>query len=130
MAKQNYKFLNGTALAYIGDSVYELFVRKRLLDRGEVHSDMLHKQAINYVSADGQSKALKSMLEELTDEELAVVKRARNRKIISKPKNATPMTYKWATALEALVGYLYLTEQDERLNEILEMATENLEKEF
>ena len=111
----NPKEINTTALAYIGDAVYEIYVREHVLEASKTqafgaHVDALHKKAVRYVRADGQAKALRRMLKEgfLTAEEEALVRRARNHKSASKPKNADAMDYKYATALEALIGYWYL----------------------
>ncbi|MCR5482340.1 MAG: ribonuclease III [Clostridia bacterium] len=116
------KNMNTTALAYLGDAVYEVFVRERVLSSDAAHVDRLHARAVKYVRAEGQAYALKGMFEELRPEEQNLVKRARNRKITSKPKNADPVVYKLATAFEALAGYLYLSAQTERLEEIFEQA--------
>ncbi len=124
MKQLNPRQINTTALAYIGDAVYEIYVRERVLAAsGEAsaasgqqkafgaHVDALHRQAIRYVRAEGQAKAIKAMLAEgfLTAEEEALVKRARNHKSASKPKNADAMDYKYATAFEALIGFWHLT---------------------
>lgn len=121
-SKQDLMHMNTTALAFLGDAVYELFIRDRLILCEPIHADRLHKMKVRYVRAEGQAAAIKTMLDTLSEEELALVKRARNRKITSKPKNADPVTYKWATAFEALVGYLYLAGETERLDEIMEHA--------
>ena len=112
----NPKEINTTALAYIGDAVYEIYVREHVLEASRkqafgAHVDALHKKAVRYVRADGQAKALRRMMKEgfLAAEEEALVRRARNHKSASKPKNADAMDYKYATALEALIGYWYLT---------------------
>ena len=89
---------------------------------------MLHRKAIRYVSAAAQAKTIRDCLEYLTEEERSLVRRARNRKITSKPANVSPMTYKWATALEALIGFLYLEGKTERMNEILDLFIEHAEK--
>lgn len=119
--------LNTTALAYMGDSVYEQAVRKHLLEKGGIDANKLHRMATGYVSATAQAKIIKAIFDELSEEEQALVKRARNRKFNTKAKNADPVTYKWATALEALVGYLYLSEEEgseARLNWFLKRAIE------
>ena len=118
MKQLNPKEINTTALAYIGDAVYEIYVREHVLGqdlRGMdknfgAHVDALHKRAIRYVRADGQAKALRAMMRDgfLSEAEEALVRRARNHKSASKPKNADAMDYKYATALEALIGYWYL----------------------
>lgn len=115
--------LNTTNLAYIGDSVYDVFVRERLMELfPKANTNKLQKDSVKYVSAKAQAKIIKSMFDELTEEEQKLVKRARNRKSATKPKNADPVDYKWATAFEALVGYLHLSDEEKRLNEVVEKA--------
>ena len=113
---------NTTNLAYMGDTVYELFVRERLVREMGGNTKALHKEAVRYVSAAGQAVAMKAMMEELSDEEQALVKRARNKDSATKPKNADPVEYKWATALEALVGYYYLLGEKDRAEELTKRA--------
>lgn len=130
MEKKNPKTINTTALAYIGDAVYEIYVRKHVIEGGESHVDMLHKKAVCYVRADAQAKALKTLMTGfLSEEEAALARRARNHKSASKPKNADPVTYKLATAFEAIIGYLYLSEQTQRMKEIIAKAFEIIEGE-
>jgi ribonuclease-3 family protein len=113
---------NTTVLAYIGDAVYESYIRNHVLKSGKTRVDALHNLSVKYVRADGQALAIKQLFDGLTPEEQNLVKRARNHKSMSRPKNADPVIYKWATALEALVGRLYLDEDIERLEEIISMA--------
>ena len=118
----DYKTYNSIALAFLGDAVYERFIRERIVRHGSVGADKMHREAVRYVKAAAQEHALRVMADSLTEDEADVVRRARNHKITSKPKNADPLTYKMATAFEALLGYLYLDGQDERLAEIMEQA--------
>lgn len=105
-------------LAYVGDAVYELYVRCHLLEQSsKVHN--LHKLAIRRVNNNTQAALLEQILPELTEKEAAVAKRGRNAKSGQVPKNADVVTYRWSTGLEALVGYLYLAKQEERLYWIL-----------
>ena len=122
--------MNTTALAYIGDAVYEIYVRERVLQQEKVHVDRLHKLAIGYVNNAGQAKAVKRMMNEefLTEEEVSLVKRARNHKTASKPRNADPVNYKLATAFEALIGWLHLEGRKERMEEIIFHAMEIIEE--
>ena len=120
--------MNNTALAYLGDAVYEVEIRKRMLLKRPDHVDQLHRQSVGYVRAEAQAAAIRTLMEELTQEEADLVRRARNRKILPKPKNLDPITYKLATAFEALVGYLYLSEQRDRLDEILLKSVEIIEQ--
>lgn len=107
-------------MAYLGDALYDLHVRKNLLARGgRVHA--LHKDAVKLVCAHAQSEALERVLPELTEQEAAVVRRARNAHQ-APPRNANPADYHRATALEALIGYLYIMGQTERLDKILTLA--------
>ena len=122
------KKINTTALAYLGDAVYEVAIRKYIMETGQYNADRLHKIAVRYVRAEGQAEAIKKILEELTEEEQALVRRARNRKITSMPRNVSPITYKWATGFEAFVGYLHLTEQQERLDWFIERAINIINK--
>ncbi len=111
--------LNGTTLAYIGDAVYELYIREALINKGYTKVDNLHKEAIKYVSAKGQVEALDLIHSELSDEEITYFKRGRNATSDRKPKNTDIATYKQATGFEALVGYLHITKQFERLEELI-----------
>ncbi|MGX8706174.1 MAG: Mini-ribonuclease 3 [bacterium] len=107
-------------LAYIGDALYDLYVREHLIARGgRVRS--LHRQAISLVCAHAQAEALSRVEGMLTEAEVGVVRRARNTKQ-SPPRNADPGEYHRATALEAVVGYLYVTGQRDRMNAILAAA--------
>jgi len=117
--------INTTALAYIGDAVYELQVRKRLIETEKPNVDYLHKEAIKYVSASAQAKAIKEMIKSfLTESEVKLVKRARNQKITSKPRNAEIVSYKLATGFEALIGSLYMENDTKRLDECVDKAIE------
>ena len=111
----NKKNINSLTLAYLGDAVYELFIREYLLkDNKKVNE--LQKEAIEYVSAKAQSKYLEKLIENniLSDEEIEIVKRARNHKSHAS-KTTDIITYKKSTGLEALIGYLKVTNQDERI---------------
>ena len=121
---------NTTTLAYVGDAVYEVFIRKRLLTDPNINTKKLHKEAIRYVSAAGQCLAIRTMFDDLTEEEQGLVKRARNRQSATKPKNADPVEYKWATAFEALVGFLDLAGEKDRAEEIMERAVAVCDEEY
>lgn len=127
MEKLNIAVMNTTVLAFLGDSVYETFIREHVIAKGQVNADLLHRAAVRFVRADAQAYALKAMMDELSEEEQNLVKRARNKKISTKPKNADPVIYKWATAFEALVGFLYLSKRQERMEEIINKAVELIE---
>lgn len=106
--------------AYVGDAVYELYIRTNLVNNTKLNPHKLHVEAIKYVKAQAQAKILEKITEILTEEEKDIVRRGRNAQNHHLPKNANLDEYSHATAFEALIGYLYLTKQDERLNEILE----------
>lgn len=113
--------INVLVLAYLGDTIYENYVRKYLIGKGIGNVNDLQKESINYVSAKSQAKFLQDMLENnfLSDEEITVVKRARNYKTTSHPKNCDIVTYKYATGLESLIGYLDLEGKKDRIDEIM-----------
>lgn len=108
--------------AYIGDSVYELFIRTHLVNTSKMNPHKLHMEAINFVKAKSQADILSKIYDDLTKEEKDIVRRGRNAQTHHLPKNAEVTDYMYATAFEALIGYLYLTKQDNRLNEILEKS--------
>lgn len=129
MEKLNPKETNIAALAFLGDAVYEVYARRYVAEKGRTDADYLHRAAVKFVCAAGQAKAVKSMMADfLTEEEVKLVKRARNHKISSKARSADAVTYKLATALEALMGYLYLSGQQERLAEVAACALRRIEE--
>ena len=110
--------------AYIGDAVYELYIRNHLINTTNLKPNKLHREAIKYVKASAQAQTLENLQEILTDEEKEIVRRGRNTENHHLPKNANLRDYTYATAFEALIGYLYLTKQEKRLNEILQKILE------
>lgn len=111
--------LSPLQLAYVGDAVYELLVRTSIL-RKELKVNHLHRYAKKYVNAEGQSKIIHHLEPILTETEKYYVRKGRNSKIHSSPKNASLIDYKYATGFECLLGYLYLTNQDERISQIFD----------
>lgn len=105
--------------AYVGDSVYEVFIRTHLVETTKLKPHKLHIEAIKYVKAKAQAEMLEKLQDMLTDKEKDIVRRTRNTENHHVPKNADPTDYMYATAFEGLIGYLYLSGQTERLNEIL-----------
>ncbi len=105
--------------AYIGDCVYELYVRQELINKTNLKPHRLHIEAIRYVKASKQAEILQKISDRLTEEEKDIVRRGRNAENHHLPKNASVQDYMYSTAFEALIGYLYLTKKDERLKEIL-----------
>lgn len=118
------KQLNSLALAYIGDAVYEEYIRHHVLLQGKTKPNRLHREAIRFVSAKAQAQVLKQMMNEdlLTEEETAVVRRGRNAKSGTVPKNTDVQTYRHSTAFEALIGYHYLSGSRERMEALIEKA--------
>ena len=115
------KQLNPLVLALVGDAIYEVFIRAYLVEKNrDMNAHKIHIKAVAYVKAHAQSEYMKFFIEILSEEELSIFKRARNSKSGTTPKNADLNEYKWATGFEALVGFLYLSEQNERLNYIFE----------
>lgn len=117
--------INSLALAYLGDGIYEIYIRKYLLNKGIIKVNELQKESIKYVSAKNQALYLKDMLDNnfFTEEEVEIIKRARNHKSHSS-KSTDIVTYKHATALEALIGYLEITNNKERINDIMDYILE------
>lgn len=113
------KFISPLSLAFVGDSVYSLYVRASLCVETDSKSGDLTKLTISMVCAEAQSKLMKEILPKLDEEELGVYKRARNAKIHNFPSHATISEYREATGFEALLGYLYLTGQNQRIKELL-----------
>lgn len=120
--EQEVKLMNPLVWAYVGDCVYELYIRTFLINTTKMKVHELHVKASTYVKASSQAKILKNIENELSEEEKDVVRRARNTKNHHLPKNANPADYMYATAFEGLIGYLYLTKNFKRLKEILQKS--------
>ena len=114
------------ALAYIGDGAYELIIRTKVINHGSMQVNKMHKKSASLVKAETQADLIKVLEEELTSEELAVYKRGRNAKSVSSAKNATMIDYRMATGFEALIGYLYITEQYERMITLVSHGLERI----
>ena len=108
--------------AYIGDCVYELYIRMKLVNTTKLKPHKLHIESIKYVKAGAQAKILEKIEKNLSEKEIEIVRRGRNAENHHLPKNATVQEYMYSTGFEALIGYLYLTKQDIRLQEILNMC--------
>ncbi len=119
---RDYTQLNGLALAYVGDAIYEIYIRDYLVEQGQTKPNTLHRMATHYVSAKAQAFLIQAMLEEklLNDTEETMYKRGRNAKSHTSAKNADITTYRIATGFESLMGYLHLTKQTERLEELID----------
>lgn len=114
-------------LAYIGDAVYELVIRTIVVDKANRSVNKLHKESAGFVKADTQAKMIMSVMELLSEEEIAVYKRGRNAKSYTKAKNATYADYRNATGFEALMGYLYLSGQSDRMMELIKKGIASIE---
>lgn len=124
--------INVITLAYMGDAVYEVYIREYLIKKGIAKVEDLQKEAIKYVSAKSQARILKYLLDigYLSNEEIDVVKRGRNYKRGSHPKNTDIITYKNSTGFEALIGYLYLSDKIDRVTEIVNLILEEYDEEM
>lgn len=120
--------LNGLALAYVGDAIYEIYIRDYLIEKGETKPNKLHRAATHYVSAKAQGFLIQQMLQEnlLTENEELYYRRGRNAKSHTSAKNADITTYRVATGFEALMGYLHLTKQTERMEELINWCIEKV----
>ena len=119
---QDVKLLSPLVWAYVGDSVYEMFIRTNLVNKSNAKPHKLHLESIKYVKAKAQAEILKKISDRLTEDELDIVRRGRNTENHHVAKNADVADYSQSTGFEALIGYLYLTKQDNRLEEILNMC--------
>ncbi len=119
--------LNPLVLAYIGDAVYETLVRQWLVAQENHRPNHLHMRSIRYVSAKAQAKALERLMPLLSEEETAVVKRGRNAKSGSIPKNADVLEYRHSTGFECLIGFLYYEKRFERLRELADTVFQGAE---
>lgn len=113
--------------AYVGDSIYEAYIRTYLVETTNLKPHKLHIKAIKYVKAKAQAEILKKIYDSLTEKEQEIVRRARNTQNHHVAKNADPADYMYSTAFEGLIGYLYLSNQKERLEDILRISLVNNE---
>lgn len=120
--------LSGLTLAYLGDAFYELAVRKHLVELGYTKVNDLHSKAIRYTSANGQNQVVLRLMPVLSESEVDVVKRGRNSESTHKPKNAELTVYRMATGFEALIGYLMVENNMERLQELLLLSFQIIEE--
>lgn len=128
-SKRDVNMMNPLVWAYIGDSVYEMKIRNYFIDTTNKKVHELHICVIRYVKASTQAKFLKALQDKLSEEEQEIVRRTRNTQNHHVPKNADPSDYMYATALEGLIGYLYLNKENERLKKILDIIIEMVQKE-
>ena len=131
MTNLDVNLINGIALAFEGDAVYSLYVRRHLIFQGQTKPNQLHRLATKYVSAKAQASLITAMREAqlLTEKEEEIYKRGRNASTHTKAKNTDIITYKMSTGFEAVLGYLHMTEQIERMEELINWCIETVEKE-
>ena len=124
--------INGIALAFEGDAVYSLYIRRHLIFQGQTKPNQLHRLATRYVSAKAQASLIGKMLDQevLTEKELDIYKRGRNAHSHTKSKNTDVITYKMSTGFEAVMGYLHMTEDLTRLEELITWCIDQVEKEI
>ena len=125
--KRGISLVNTSVLAYVGDAAYEIHVRRHVFQQGLLRPDRLHKASVAYVRAEAQAAVFDVIWDELSPDERAVARRGKNHKITSMPHNVNQLTYKKATAFEALLGYLNLSGDAEREKEILQRTFEIIE---
>jgi len=119
--------INVKTLAYIGDVVYELYIREHVISNSHEQVNKLHKKTVKYVSAKAQAKIVEILDNELTEEEKDIIRRGRNADANTIPKNTDVVTYKIATGFEALIGYLYLSKEETRLKDLINKSIEIIE---
>lgn len=126
--KKDYSLLSGLTLAYIGDAIYEAYIRDYLIRSGQTRPNQLHRLATHYVSAKAQHYLIEEMEKNkiLTDEEYLIYKRGRNAKSHTTAKNTSVFIYRASTGFECLIGYLHLTDQKERLEEVITWCIERI----
>ena len=122
--------INGIALAFEGDAVYSMYIRRHLIFQGMTKPNQLHREATKYVSAKAQANLISLMLEEgtLTEKEEDIYKRGRNANSHTKAKNTDIVTYRMSTGFEAVMGYLHMTEAIERLEELIDWCIKRVEE--
>jgi ribonuclease-3 family protein len=129
LPNKNIRSYSPLALAYIGDAVYDLLIRTEVVAKGNCQVNKYHKQVSSIVKAQSQAELVHVLLDELTEEEQDVYRRGRNANSYTKAKNASMGNYHRATGFEALIGYLYLTEQYSRITDLLRIGRRKLEQE-
>ena len=122
--------LSPLTLAFVGDAVFDLFVRERLVCLANRPVNRLHSLTVSLVKASSQARAAKRLSEKLTEKELSVLKRGRNAHTNHKAKNASESDYHYATGLEALFGFLYLSGESDRLRELFELTLDFIEEDY
>ena len=128
LSSKDWKLYSPLTLAYLGDAVYEMVIRTICVKRTNMQTQKLHRKVTGYVSAKAQVKMMDALIGELTEEEESIYRRGRNSKPYTKAKNASMEEYLKATGFEALVGYLYLQKEYERMNALIAHGIEALQE--
>lgn len=128
MQEVDIKEYSPLALAYIGDSIYDVIIKSLVLNEGNKQVQKMHKETSSYVQASTQSRMMRTMQEHLTEEEHAVYKRGRNAKSVSPAKNQSITDYRRATGFEALLGYLYLKKDWKRMLDLVKIGLDSIEE--
>lgn len=128
MQEVDIKEYSPLALAYIGDSIYDLIIKSLVLNEGNKQVQKMHKETSTYVQASAQSRMMRKIQEHLTEEEHAVYKRGRNAKSVSPAKNQSITDYRRATGFEALMGYLYLKKDWKRMIDLVKIGLDSIEE--
>ena len=128
LSSKDWKLYSPLTLAYLGDAVYEMVIRTICVKRANMQTQKLHRKVTGYVSAKAQAKMMDALIGELTEEEESIYRRGRNSKPYTKAKNASMEEYLKATGFEALVGYLYLQKEYERMNVLIAHGIEALQE--
>lgn len=128
LSSKDWKLYSPLTLAYLGDAVYEMVIRTICVKRTNMQTQKMHRKVTGYVSAKAQAKMMDALIGELTEEEESIYRRGRNSKPYTKAKNASMEEYLKATGFEALVGYLYLQKEYERMNALIAHGIEALQE--
>ena len=128
LSSKDWKLYSPLTLAYLGDAVYEMVIRTICVKRANMQTQKLHRKVTGYVSAKAQAKMMDALIGELSEEEESIYRRGRNSKPYTKAKNASMEEYLKATGFEALVGYLYLQKEYERMNALIAHGIEALQE--
>lgn len=127
LKENDIKSYSPLALAYIGDAIYEIIIRTMVISDGNTQVNKMHKRSSSLVKAETQALIIKGIMDELSEEELAYYKRGRNAKSYTSAKNASITDYRMATGFEALMGYLYLSGQSERMANLIKLGMATIE---
>ena len=124
----NVNEIDSKALAYVGDAIYELYIREYIVNSSREQVSKMHRKTVKYVSAKAQAKIIENIMQELTEKEIDIFKRGRNAVANTIPKNTDVVTYKIATGFESLVGYLYMAKENDRLQYLINKSIEIIER--